>query len=193
MPRKSSNSRKPKKQPDNSIPDVKKLFDSLRPNIPVVVEQVCARLHPRPQPADREDFVEEIDIHLRENDFAHLRSFRGDADPKTWLFSVANHHIQNQLRKENRKVSLGDLSLDSLISVPDQEKKVAVEEIIRIAFDAGTKLTPRQKEVFALFLAGWSDTEISEALNIRKSIVWDRKSKAFSKIRERLGIEEKGK
>jgi RNA polymerase sigma factor (sigma-70 family) len=193
MPRKSSNSRKPKKQPDKSIQDVKKLLDRLRPQIPVTVEQVRAIHYPRLQPADIEDFVEEIDLKLRENDYALLRFFRGDSASETWLFSVANHHIQNQLRKENRKESLDDLSLDSLISTPDQEKKVAVAEITRIALGADSNLTPREKEVFASFLSGWSDTEISEALNISKSIVWNRKSRAFSKIRERLGIEEKGK
>lgn len=193
MPRKSSNSRKPQKQPDNPIRDVKELFDSLRPHIPVTVQQIRARHYPHLQPADLEDFVEEIDLLLRENDYARLRSFHGDSAPETWLFSVAWHHIEKQLRRQSRMVSLDGLLPEAFVTAPDQETKTLLEEIESIALGARSPLTPGEKGLFRLWRKGLSDQEISEVLGIKIASVQSEKSRMFRKIREVAGRDKKGK
>jgi len=193
MPRKSSNSRKPQNQPDHPSRDVKELFDSLRPHFPVTVQQICAIHYPRLQQADFEDFVEEIDLLLREDDYSRLRSFHGDSALETWLFSVAKHHIEKQLRRQRRMVSLDDLPPDSFVSEPDQETIASLNEIERIALDDQSKLTPGEKIVFKLWLKGWSDQQISEILEIKIASVQSEKSRMFRKIRQMTGRGKKRK
>src|SRR4026209_1553645 len=119
MPRKSSNSRKAQRQLANDIRDAMALFESLRPQIRITVEQACAHHRHHPQQMELEDFVEEIDMLLRENDYFRLRSFHSDSALGTWLFSVVKHHIGKELRRQNRMVSLDRLSPRSLTSESD--------------------------------------------------------------------------
>ncbi len=166
---------------------MKELFDSLCPHIPVTVGQICAKYYPHLQPAEREDFVEEIDLLLREEEYALLRSFRGESAPETWLFSLARNHIEKQLRRQRRQVRLDDLPPDAFVSEPEQEGIVNLHEVVRIALGDHSTLTPREKTVFKLWLKGWSDREISEILEIKVASVQSIKSRMFKKIREIAG------
>ena len=193
MPRKRSSSRKSQDHPADSIRDVKELFDSLRPRIRTTVEQACASLDPHPQPANLDDFVEEIDLLLRENDYARLRSFRHDSAPETWLFTMAKRHIGKQLRRQRKLVGLDDLPPSSFTSEPDQEKKVILEEVVSIILDSQSHLTPGEKRLFILLREDKSDMEIAETLKIKKESVWRKKSIPFKKIRKIIGQDNKGK
>jgi RNA polymerase sigma factor (sigma-70 family) len=177
---------KQRNQPETASRDWenrKELFNFLRPRIPLVVEQVCARINPR-QAADREDFVETIDLMLRENEYAILDSFQGQSDPTTWLFSIARNYILDQLRKQRRMTSLGDLSPDALVARPDQERSVFAGELVRMA---RSRLTPSEKRLFNLWLLGWSNTEMADALGIQVTSVENKKSRMFKKIRDMAG------
>jgi RNA polymerase sigma factor (sigma-70 family) len=149
--------------------------------------------HSPPKPAELEDFVEEIDLLLRENDYARLRSFRGDSDPKTWLFAVAKRHIGKQLQRQRRLMSLDDLPPDAFVSEPEQEGIVNLHEIERIALGEQRTLTPGEKRLFNFWREGLSDQEIAEILDRKIVTIRSKKSRMFKKIRERVGQSEKKK
>jgi RNA polymerase sigma factor (sigma-70 family) len=184
MPRTSPESRN---QSETASRDRKNWFDSLRPRIPIVVEHVCAHIHPRPQPADREDFVGAIELRLQENDYALLDSFHGDCDPNTWLFAVVRNYILNQLRKQRRTTSLDDAPPDALVVQPDQEPHARAEEIARMAMGAQSKLSPGEKRFFGLWLTGLSNSELADGLGIQVTSVESKKSRMFKKIRDMAG------
>jgi RNA polymerase sigma factor (sigma-70 family) len=181
MPRTSPESRN---QSETASRDRKNWFDSLRPRIPIVVEQVCAHIHPRPQPADREDFVGAIELRLQENDYALLDSFHGDSDLKTWLFAVARNHILDQLRKQRRMTRLDCLPPDAQVVRPDQEPRAILKETIWLALGTRSTLTLIEKRLLRLWLPGRSNAELAAILGIQVASVESKKSRMFRKIRD---------
>ena len=53
-----------------------------------------------------EDLASEVFLEVVKS----IASFRGEADIKTWLFSIARHKWMDYLRKKNRRVETAGLS-----------------------------------------------------------------------------------
>lgn len=78
-----------------------------------------------PRSADAKDVVQEVFLRAMKS----WDSFRGDANPRTWLFQIARHYIYDLLRKkrveqlylEKNKPDLSDVSIpfDTLVELED--------------------------------------------------------------------------
>ncbi|MCI0339240.1 MAG: sigma-70 family RNA polymerase sigma factor [Acidobacteria bacterium] len=192
MSRKSSTSPASQTQSTYATIDIEKLFESLRPQISDIVCKACASLGHQPQKMELDDFVERIVVLLMDNNYCHLRSFRQDSSPQTWLFTVAKHDIGKQLRRQSKMVSLEDFLPDSFISPPDQEERLISEERERILFDVISRLTVGEKKLFELLWEGKGAIEVAKELEITKESVWTKKSSLIKKIREILLQDRKG-
>jgi RNA polymerase sigma-70 factor (ECF subfamily) len=137
-------------------------------------------------PAAVDDLVQEVFIAA----FAHLDSFRGDSQFRTWLYRIATNKVRNwwdsdqrRRRREQRSASLPELGP----STPDEDLESS-EHRERL-YRALAKLSAKLREAFvARVIEGLSLQEASEALGIPISTVSYRTRRAEDLLCEALGI-----
>jgi RNA polymerase sigma-70 factor (ECF subfamily) len=137
-------------------------------------------------PAAVDDLVQEVFIAA----FAHLDSFRGDSQFRTWLYRIATNKVRNwwdsdqrRRRREHRSAELPGFDANN----PDEDLE-AREHRERL-YRAMGKLSTKLREAFvARVIEGMSLQEASEALGIPISTVSYRTRRAEDVLCEALGI-----
>lgn len=137
-------------------------------------------------PAAVDDLVQEVFIAA----FAHLDSFRGDSQFRTWLYRIATNKVRNwwdsdqrRRRREHRSSELG--TADASTPDEDFETREHRERLYR----AMSQLSAKLREAFvARVIEGMSLQEASEALGIPISTVSYRARRAEDLLCEALGI-----
>jgi RNA polymerase sigma-70 factor, ECF subfamily len=124
-------------------------------------------------------------------------SFRGDCSVSTWLFSIANNLIRDQLRTKKfqfwRKARAQSVDVTELASfLPSQasspETLLLVREKTKLVNEALEKLSVNQRKVFLLKFAEEMDLdEISETLGMPVNTVKTHLRRAVLSIRAKLG------
>jgi len=129
-----------------------------------------------------EDLASEVFLDVVKS----IGSFRGDADIKTWLFSIARHEWFNYLKKKKRQVETDVLSefLESTKEEPDDfyiacELKKRIEELLN-------KEPERTRAIVLMRLDGYSYYEIGKKHGISESSARVIDFRAKTKIREAL-------
>lgn len=149
--------------------------------------------------ADAEDLAQEALIKGVQG----LSSFRGEADPGTWLYRITVNAWKNQLRAKPKWNFLrffssnGDdpvLTEPADIPGPDptpENEAIASEKKLQIE-NALAKLTPEERAVLVLReLNGRSYDEIARALDIPLGTVKSRLTRARDLLAKDLSEEEK--
>lgn len=98
--------------------------------------------------------------------FIHIRSFRQDAQFRTWLFRIAINQCYNFLK--NRKKFGDPVNCDDVVLVGEEdspEEELVTQDERRRVYAALEKLPPKQQAVLTLKVEqGLSYQEISEVL-----------------------------
>ena len=188
--------RDPAPEPD-SQPDLdsRELLQRARRHDPAALRELFERHKDRVaaqiqrmtgDPAAVDDLTQEVFIAA----FAHLDSFRGDSQFRTWLYRIATNKVRNwwdsdqrRRRREHRSAEL----VDPDASTPDED--LETREHRERLYRALGKLSAKLREAFvARVIEGMSLQEASEALGIPISTVSYRTRRAEDLLCEALGI-----
>jgi RNA polymerase sigma-70 factor (ECF subfamily) len=159
---------------------LRELFERHKDRVAAQVQRMTG------DPAAVDDLVQEVFIAA----FAHLDSFRGDSQFRTWLYRIATNKVRNwwdsdqrRRRREHRSAELPELGPNT----PDEDLE-AREHRDRL-YRAMAKLSTKLREAFvARVIEGMSLQEASEALGIPISTVSYRTRRAEDVLCEALGI-----
>lgn len=137
--------------------------------------------------SDLEDACQEVFLQM----FRYLSSFRGEADPKTWLYRLCI--TQARRARLRRKVSnalervLALLPGDSLVSSPTFNEGAAQRRIAA----ALERLTEKERSAFVLYeMEGVAGKQIAAILGCKEATLWRRLHYARQVFREALDASE---
>lgn len=112
------------------------------------------------------------------------------ANPRAYLFRVADNIALDRLRADNRR---GRYFVDTepdaepACGTPSAEEALAQKQRVAILAEAIKELSPRQREVFLLHkFDGLSHAEIAKRLGLSKSMVEKHAMRALAHCRDRL-------
>jgi RNA polymerase sigma-70 factor (ECF subfamily) len=144
--------------------------------------------------AEASDAVQDIFLKV----FRNIRTFRGDASLKTWIFRIGISEILNRLRWWKRRSRLSTVSMDddhngngNGICVPDsapspyqslesKEKELAIQQALgRLSKDHRSIVVLRDIE-------GFSYTEIADVLGVSVGTVKSRLARARADMKKSL-------
>lgn len=136
---------------------------------------------------DREA-AEDATSQTFEKAFASLGRCPDDAF-RAWLFTIAHNVVVDVQRKHRPQRPIEDA-----VHVADQEPEpeivVLSQESIRSVRDLLPLLTPDQRAVIELRLAGLSGTETMQVLDISRDVLGARTYRALARMRSLLAAEE---
>ena len=134
--------------------------------------------------------------------YAGRASFRGDCSVSTWLFSIANNLIRDQLRTKKfqfwrkaraRAVDISELASFLPSGASSPETTLLAKERTRQVKDALDDLSVNQRRVFLLKFSEEMDLdEISQTLGMPVNTVKTHLRRATVAIRGRLGNASSG-
>jgi len=112
-----------------------------------------------------EDLASEVFLKVVKS----IGSFRGEADIKTWLFSIARHEWYDYLRKKNRQIRTEALTefCESMDLGP--EARYHTQEIIRRIYRLLEQEPERTRSIVMMRLDGYSFYEIGQKFGISES------------------------
>ncbi len=145
-----------------------------------------------------EDLASEVFLEVVKS----IASFRGEADVKTWLFSIARHKWIDYLRKRNRRVEtevLSELVGEQLIlgsndaNVKGPEEQYIDKELWERITTLLKEEPERTRNIVKLRLEGYSFYEIAKSQNISESSARVIYFRVKEKIKESLEKEGLGR
>lgn len=98
-----------------------------------------------------------------------LPRFRGDADVKTWLFSIARRKWMDYLRKRHPTEPLELAALYIADPAPGPEERLLLRTAAQRAMELLKREDQRAQAIFRARLEGFSYYEISNTLGIREA------------------------
>jgi RNA polymerase sigma-70 factor (ECF subfamily) len=129
---------------------------------------------------------------------AHNRFRARSTEPaesiRSWIFTIAHHEVANRRRSRTRHPQA---SLDSASVVADpgpspEELAIAADRQGRV-LRLMTQLSPDQRQVVELRLAGLTDAEIAQVLDRTPGAIRATQFRAVARLRDLLGIDLRGK
>jgi RNA polymerase sigma-70 factor (ECF subfamily) len=97
--------------------------------------------------------------------FNSIDGFRGESSFRTWLFTIERRLLLDRRRAEKRRKDKDELQEDDAATEYDALDSVVADETQKRLQRAVARLSPTQREVFALRIAeGLSYKEIAEAV-----------------------------
>ena len=97
--------------------------------------------------------------------------FRGEADIKTWLFSIARYNWYNHLRKRKEEISFEQLTEHYLAVEPDLAQYVHNKELIDACATLLAREAEQTQEIVKLRIRGYSYYEIANRFGMSESSV----------------------
>ena len=112
-----------------------------------------------------EDLASEVFLKVVKS----IGTFRGEADIKTWLFSIARHEWYDHLRKKNRQIRTEAMTefCESMDLGP--EARYHTQEIIRRIYRLLEQEPERTRNIVMMRLDGYSFYEIGQKFGISES------------------------
>ena len=112
-----------------------------------------------------EDLTSEVFLKVVKS----IGTFRGEADIKTWLFSIARHEWYDYLRKKNKEIRVEVLTefCESMELGP--EAKCHIQEIIDRIYQLLEQEPERARHIVLMRLDGYSFYEIGNKIGISES------------------------
>lgn len=133
-----------------------------------------------------EDLASEVFLEVVKS----IATFRGEADIKTWLFSIARHQWYAHLKKKKRHIpteSIHELYDSNFIGMQPESFLNEVEQLICELLKEESELS---QKIFQMRLEGYSYYEIALKLEISESsarVVFFRAKAKIKKLLEREG------
>jgi RNA polymerase sigma factor (sigma-70 family) len=141
---------------------------------------------------EAEDLFHDFFIHLAEDDFRRLRSYRGECQPTTYLGKILRNYLCDRYRKREMRVYIG--SIEEMAQGGEQITTDAHPEdaftggLIRDALQAALgRLTTREQLLFDLFMDGeMGAREIADLIGVTAKVVYKNSEKVKRLLREEL-------
>lgn len=115
-----------------------------------------------------------------------LPRFRGDADVKTWLFSIARRKWIDHLRQRHPAEPLELSALYIADTAPGPEEMAQLRDAARRALALLEQEPPRAQQIFRARLEGYSYYEIANSLGIRENSARVIDFRTRKKLKEQL-------
>jgi RNA polymerase sigma-70 factor (ECF subfamily) len=132
---------------------------------------------------DVEDLVQDTFVRA----FGSIDGFRGDSSLRTWLFTIARRLVLDQRRAERRRGEQVEVRDEDVRMEFDALDTVVADETERRMRDAVARLTPTQREVFALRVGeGMSYKEIADSVGTTEGAARVHYHNAMRAIKELL-------
>lgn len=136
--------------------------------------------------ADAEDLYQETCYAI----WRALRTFRGDASIKTFVWRIAHHRgLTFRARRRHRLEELGE-ARDVADTRPGVEERLSADGRRALLLTAIRRLSDAQCEVLLLALEGLSHAEMGEVLGISANAVGVRLNRARNSLRRHLDPRE---
>ena len=124
-----------------------------------------------------------------------IASFRGEADMKTWMFSIARHKWMDSLRKKNRRVEIEVLS--ELVGEEQEifngpEEQYLEKELLERIYSLLEKEPERTRNIMKQRLEGYSFYEIGKLQGISESsarVIYFREKEKIRQILVKEGLD----
>lgn len=124
-----------------------------------------------------------------------IASFRGEADMKTWMFSIARHKWMDSLRKKNRRVEIEVLS--ELVGEKQEifngpEEQYLEKELLERIYSLLEKEPERTRNIMKQRLEGYSFYEIGKLQGISESsarVIYFREKEKLRQILVKEGLD----
>ena len=133
-------------------------------------------------PSLSEDLAQEVFLEVVKS----VAAFRGEADIKTWLFSIARHKWYSHLRKTSRQTNTEDLSEFMVSSEKTPEEQCQDEEVAKRIYALLDLEPERTRSIVAMRLEGYSFYEIGVKHGISENSARTIDFRAKIKIRQIL-------
>ena len=129
-----------------------------------------------------EDLASEVFLKVVKS----IGTFRGEADIKTWLFSIARHEWYDYLRKKNRQIRTEAMTefCESMDLGP--EAQYHRQEIIRRIYRLLEQESERTRSIVMMRLDGYSFYEIGQKYGISESSARVIDFRTKDKLRKKL-------
>lgn len=138
-----------------------------------------------------EDLASEVFLEVVKS----IARFRGEADIKTWMFSIARHKWMDYLRKKNRRVQtevLSDLvGEQELANAKGVEEQYLDKELLERIYVLLKEEPERTRSIVKLRIEGYSFYEIAKKENISESsarVIYFRAKEKIKQILEKEGL-----
>lgn len=124
-----------------------------------------------------------------------IASFRGEADMKTWMFSIARHKWMDSLRKKNRRVEIEVLS--ELVGEEQEifngpEEQYLEKELLERIYSLLEEEPERTRNIMKQRLEGYSFYEIGKLQGISESsarVIYFREKEKIRQILVKEGLD----
>ncbi len=129
-----------------------------------------------------------------------IAAFRGEADIKTWLFSIARHKWVDYLRKKNRQVQIEVLSDlvgeertvgSDTVDSKNPEVQFLEKEMLQRVFTLLEEEPERTRNIVKLRMEGYSFYEIGKSQKISESsarVIYFRAKEKIKQTLEKEGL-----
>lgn len=134
-------------------------------------------------PEDVDDLCADVLLQVLHNDYAVLRSFRGNSSLATYLTVIARRVVVREMIRRRMSEALGHVKAhqESLVQAQGEAERIESRELVQHMLEG---LTDMERNVVQLFhLDGRSYEEISRELNIPENTVGPLLSRAREKLR----------
>ncbi|MBQ4051665.1 MAG: RNA polymerase sigma factor [Oscillospiraceae bacterium] len=155
---------------------VKKLYETYRQDVFRYLVSLTK------DPALAEDLLSETFLGT----IRSLPKFRGDADLRTWLFSIARRKWADHLRKEKIVFSEEELTERYFCELSDPENTLLHKETVRRIRELLDAEPARSKEAVLMRIEGYSVSETARKLGLSESSVRVIDHRVRKKIRDTL-------
>lgn len=129
-----------------------------------------------------EDLAQEVFLEVVKS----IAAFRGEANMKTWLFSIARNKWYTYLRKKNRRVELEGLSAFFEADERTPEEQYQNREVAERIFELLDREPERTRRIVLMRLEGVSFYEIGQEVGISENSVRVINFRTKRKIRQIL-------
>lgn len=119
-----------------------------------------------------------------------ISRYKGEADIKTWLFSIARHKWYEYLRKRKKETSFDDLAEIYIEENKDIEEQFVQSQIVKMCLNILDKESEQTRNIVKMRIEGFSYYEIAKKYNINESSARVINFRTKKKVRQILEKEE---
>lgn len=141
-----------------------------------------------------EDLTSEVFLEVVKS----IASFRGEADMKTWMFSIARHKWCDYLRKKNRQIEtealselIGELQIMRVNNEKGTEEQYLDRELLERIYALLEQEPERTRNIVKLRMEGYSFYEIGKSRGISESsarVIYFRAKEKLKQTLEKEGL-----